>query len=82
MYGSSESIARHLRAFEGGKLNFSMSDNGQMFCPFQASIKNKPYQLQDTNIQYDTGYKITQYYKTPARCILKNYIDQKSKIWS
>ncbi|XP_001944613.1 peroxidase [Acyrthosiphon pisum] len=55
VYGSSESYALHLRTMVGGRLKFSIGDNGQMFCPFltdqnKASIGNKK-----THIKYDTG---------------------------
>ncbi|KAL4142192.1 hypothetical protein QTP88_004701 [Uroleucon formosanum] len=58
VYGSNESYALHLRDMVGGRLKFSISDNGQMFCPFltdqniqnNVSIENKK-----THIEYDTG---------------------------
>lgn len=55
VYGSKDSYALHLRAMEGGRLKFTISENGQMFCPFLANqtkssvVDNKPH------IKYDTG---------------------------
>jgi len=40
---------------EGGRLKFSIGDNGQMFCPFQTSTNNKSSSAQETHIKYDTG---------------------------
>jgi len=56
VYGPNDNYALHLRAMEGGKLKFSTSENGQMFCPFltnqnKASIRNK----NNHHIKYDTG---------------------------
>jgi len=54
VYGSNEMHAQHLRTMEGGRLNFSTSDNGQMFCPF---LKNEQPIIGNpkTVIKYDTG---------------------------
>lgn len=40
---------------EGGKLNFSTSNNGEMFCPFIAKKKHEPIELQNILFSYDTG---------------------------
>jgi len=42
---------------DGGRLNFSTGDNGQMFCPLTANkiIKELPIGSQDSGIKYDTG---------------------------
>jgi predicted aldo/keto reductase-like oxidoreductase len=55
VYGSSESVARRLRLMEGGRLNFSLSDDGQMFCPFQEKKKFIEIERQNSSLQYDTG---------------------------
>ncbi|XP_022169138.1 peroxidase-like [Myzus persicae] len=55
VYGSDESYAKHLRMMEGGRLNFSTGDNGQMFCPFLAN-KNLDLTVHKvTDTEYDTG---------------------------
>ncbi|XP_022169129.1 chorion peroxidase-like isoform X2 [Myzus persicae] len=51
VYGSNETYALRLRTMDGGKLNFSISDNGQMFCPFL----EKPKDPSIGYIKYDTG---------------------------
>lgn len=56
VYGSSDSDARKLRTMEAGMLNFSISGNGQMFCPFQKETKIIPSDLLHSTIQFDTGY--------------------------
>lgn len=55
MYGSSESYALHLRAMVGGRLKFSIGDNGQMFCPFLANQNKASIGNKKTHIKYDTG---------------------------
>ncbi|XP_025410649.1 peroxidase-like [Sipha flava] len=55
VYGSTDTDARRLRLMEGGRLNFSIGDNGQMFCPYQQKKKYEPVELQHTSFQYDSG---------------------------
>lgn len=55
VYGSNETIARGLRTMTGGRLKFSIGAQGQMFCPLQNLSSDRPEQLQDLDIQYDTG---------------------------
>lgn len=59
LYGSNEKNALRLRAMEGGKLNFTIGDNGQMFCPFLARKKNDPIEFRNNNFLYDTGILYT-----------------------
>lgn len=56
VYGSSESVASRLRLMEGGRLNFSTSDDGQMFCPFQKKKQFEEVERQNSSLQYDTGW--------------------------
>lgn len=57
VYGSTENVTNRLRLMEGGRLRFTVGDNGQMFCPFIGSktgvvfAANKP----PHSILYDTG---------------------------
>jgi len=56
VYGSNESHAQNLRTMDGGRLNFSISDNGQMFCPFLANQDKEPsIGNENSHIKYDTG---------------------------
>jgi len=55
VYGSSESYALHLRAMVGGRLKFSIGDNGQMFCPFLIDENKASKRNNKTHIEYDTG---------------------------
>lgn len=55
MYGSNESYALHLRSMDGGRLNFSVSDNGQMFCPFLSQQSKEVLIGNQSSIEYDTG---------------------------
>lgn len=55
VYGSNESYALHLRAMDGGRLNFSVSDNGQMFCPFLNKQSKATLIGNRSSIEYDTG---------------------------
>lgn len=55
IYGSNETTTHRLRSMTGGRLNFSIGAEGQMFCPFQDLGSNNIEQLQDIDIQYDTG---------------------------
>jgi len=41
---------------DGGRLNFSIGDNGQMFCPFLEKQNNSP---PIGNIKYDTGCNLS-----------------------
>ncbi|KAL4142196.1 hypothetical protein QTP88_004702 [Uroleucon formosanum] len=62
VYGSDESYSLHLRMMEGGRLNFSTSENGQMFCPFLAS-KNLDLTVHTNNdTEYDTGEDFQEMY--------------------
>lgn len=62
----------------GGRLNFSTSDSGQMFCPLQV-VENEPIQYADLKIQYDTGKKetITNKLKVVIYVLLKIFL-----LWS
>jgi len=55
IYGSSESVAQNVRAMEGGRLNFSINDNGQMFCPYLEIKDSQPTDLKYIKFQYDGG---------------------------
>jgi len=56
VYGSDENHAQHLRTMDGGRLNFSISDNGQMFCPFLDNQNKEPsIENPNSHIRYDTG---------------------------
>jgi len=55
VYGSNESYALHLRAMVGGRLKFSIGDNGQMFCPFLGDQNKASTGNKKTHIKYDTG---------------------------
>lgn len=55
VYGSKDSYALHLRQMEGGRLKFSISDNGQMFCPFLANKNSASTINRQKHIKYDTG---------------------------
>lgn len=55
VYGSNETITKRLRTMTGGRLNFSIGAEGQMFCPFQDISSNNDEQYRDVDIQYDTG---------------------------
>lgn len=39
----------------GGILNFSIADDGQMFCPFKQNAPKVVGLLEDSKVQYDTG---------------------------
>jgi len=56
VYGSNENYALKLRTLDGGRLNFSIGDNGQMFCPLAVNKLNAlPIGSQNNSIKYDTG---------------------------
>lgn len=55
IYGSTESTARNVRMMEGGRLNFSTNENGQMFCPYTSTIESLPNDLKHIKFQYDAG---------------------------
>ncbi|XP_025194619.1 peroxidase-like [Melanaphis sacchari] len=55
VYGSDESYSRHLRMMEGGRLNFSTSENGQMFCPYLFSTHLALTVHEKNDTVYDTG---------------------------
>lgn len=55
IYGSSDSTAQNVRMMEGGRLNFSTNDNGQMFCPYLEIKENQPTDLKYLKFQYDGG---------------------------
>jgi len=55
VYGSNEKYALHLRTMDGGRLNFSVSDNGQMFCPFLNKQNKETLIGNQSSIKYDTG---------------------------
>lgn len=55
VYGSNESTSLRLRAMEGGRLNFSVIDNGQIFCPFVKDIQ-KLSVVMPHHIMFDAGW--------------------------
>lgn len=55
IYGSTESVAQNVRAMEGGRLNFSINNNGQMFCPYKEKTESQPTELKYIKFQYDGG---------------------------
>ncbi|XP_025409881.1 chorion peroxidase-like, partial [Sipha flava] len=57
VYGSKENVTKHLRLMEGGRLRFSVSENGQMFCPFIGSKEGVEFSSNKRphGIHYDTG---------------------------
>jgi len=56
VYGSNESYALRLRTMDGGRLNFSIGDNGQMFCPFLSNPHKKSSSgNQNIDVEFDTG---------------------------
>ncbi|XP_026807325.1 peroxidase-like [Rhopalosiphum maidis] len=55
IYGSDEKYSLHLRMMEGGRLNFSINSNGQMFCPYLESKNVDPTVHDIKDIEYDTG---------------------------
>lgn len=57
VYGSNDNNALRLRVTEGGRLKFSVSRNGQMFCPVTTEKSQEKTRIDDRSddIQFDTG---------------------------
>jgi hypothetical protein len=63
VYGSNENVTKRLRLMEGGRLRSSVSENGQMFCPFIGSKEGVQFtsEKHPHSIYYDTGLYINMY---------------------
>ncbi|XP_025194656.1 peroxidase-like isoform X2 [Melanaphis sacchari] len=55
VYGSNENNARELRAMEGGRLKFSIADNGQIFCPMMRNQYKASSRQKNIHLQFKTG---------------------------